>query len=147
MRTIIHTRTGQFYERLIMQRRETIKRIINIVSRMQHSYNMCFGVRNARAILVQGGDTYLSTVQYVELRDQYERYVKQDLLSVELAHLIMAQVDTRKIQYLEMLLHGIVPQHSFGTKTLKHMRGWLISEVRVILQTCKINIKIGGKTR
>ena len=134
MRITARRRVGQYYEKYIMQHRETIKRLVRTFNRMESAYNRCFAAHPLRDIIVSGGEAVNAIEDYVELRDYYEQLSHQHAVCAEIARLVESLTDMQKVRYFELLLSGVTPSKVFGGRLLRHLRGWLIVEMRLILK-------------
>ena len=134
MRITVHCKAGQYYEKYVMQHRETIKRLVRTFDRMVSAYNRCFAAHPLRDIIVSGGGAANAIEDYVELRDYYEQLSHQHAVCAEVARLVESLTDMQKVRYFALLLSGVSPSKVLGGRLLRHLRGWLIAEMRLILK-------------
>ncbi len=134
MRITARCRVGQYYEKYVMQHCEPIKRLVRTFIRMESAYNRCFATYLLRDSIVRGGETVNAIENYVELRDYCEQLSHQHAVCAEIARLVVSLTDMQKVRYFELLLSGVTPSKVFGDRLLRHLRGWLIVEMRLILK-------------
>ena len=134
MRITARCGAGQYYEKYVMQHCELIKRLVRTFNRMESAYNRCFATYPLRDSIVGGGETINAIENYVELQDYCEQLSHQHAVCAEIARLVESLTDMQKVRYFELLLSGVTPSKVFGGRLLRHLRGWLIVEMRLILK-------------